>query len=84
MIIDRNQLFNEPIMEKGVKPQLVYSIKHKYKLFRFFITVNILNRIKLAMNDSKIHRYVVFDGPGLFSNTIKKQKNTSQLQHSSV
>ena len=26
------------------------------------------------MNDSKIHRYVVFDGPGLFSNTIQKTK----------
>ena len=70
MIIDSNQLFNEPILKMKVKPQLVYLIRNKYKIFRFFITVNILNKIFLAMNYSKMDRYVVFDGPGLLSNTI--------------
>ena len=70
MIIDSNQLFNEPILKMKVKPQLVYNIRNKYKIFRFFITVNILNKIFLAMNYSKMDRYVVFDGPGLLSNTI--------------
>ena len=55
-----------------VKPQLVYNIRNKYKIFRFFITVNILNKIFFAMNHSKMDRYVVFDGPGLLSNTIYK------------
>ena len=72
MITDSNQLFNEPILKMKVKPQLVYNIRNKYKIFRFFITVNILNKIFLAMNHSKIDRYVVFDGPGLLSNTIYK------------
>ena len=50
MTIDRNLLFNEPtlqmhrnvpILMKERKPQFVYNIKTKYKLLRFFISVNI-------------------------------------------
>ena len=83
MTIDRNLLFNEPtlqmhtyvpILKKAMKPQFVYYIKKKYKLLRFFITVDILNKVKLAMNDFKIHRYVVFDGPDLLSDNISKRK----------
>ena len=83
MTIDRNLLFNEPtpqmhtyvpILEEAMKPQFVYNIKNKYKLLRFFISVNILNKVKLAMNDLKIHRYVVFDGPDLLSDNIGKRK----------
>ena len=88
MTIDKNQLFNEPtlgtgiyepILEKGMKPQFVYNIKKKYELFRFFIVVNILNKVILAMNDSKIHRYVVFDGPGLICDTIHKRKTQKYI-----
>ena len=83
MTIDRNLLFNEPtlqrytyvpILMKAMKPQFMYNIKKKYKILRFFITVDILNKVKLAMNDLKNHRYVVFDGPDLLSDNIGKRK----------
>ena len=58
--------------KEGNKPELVYNIRKKFEIFRFFITVNILHKIVIEKNDSKIHRLVVFDGPGLLFDTLSE------------
>ena len=73
MTIDRHAIFNEPIFEKGEKAELIYNIEKKFELFRFFITVHILNKILLEINDSQKQRYLIFDGPSLLSDAIQKR-----------
>ena len=72
MIVDKNELFNEHIVKQRNKPELMYNIRKKFELFRFFITVNILHKIVIEMNDLKTHRFVVFDGPGLLFDTLSE------------
>ena len=48
-----NKVFNEPILGKGVRPYSIYSIKKKFILYRYFVTVKILHKIILTINDLK-------------------------------
>ena len=76
MTIDQNEIFNEAILHKyhKLQPELVYNIKQKYVLERFYIRVNTLDTIILRMNNSETNRYVVIDGPGVLCNTLSQTK----------
>ena len=84
MTIDRNEIFNEPIMrnqlsiesilQKVAKLELIYKVKEKFKLLRYFIKVKIVNNILLKINDSKTLQFKIFDDPGLLANTISETK----------
>ena len=71
MIMDRCQLNNVvSTLHEIVRPELVYKIREKYTVFRFFISVKKLNKIVIKIIKSKMHRYVVSDGPVLLTDTM--------------
>ena len=81
-ILDRHYLFNSGGLEVKITDINISSILKyafhphtHYHLFRFYVAVRKLDKIIIWMNESVMFRYIVFDGPGLLSDTLHKSGN---------
>ena len=81
-VVDRYYLFNSggldaKITDFNISSILKYAFSPHthYYLFRFYVAVRKLDKIIIWINESVMLRYIVFDGPGLLSDTLYKSGN---------
>ena len=81
-ILDRHYLFNSggidaKITDINISSILKYAFHPHthYHLFRFYVAVRKLDKIIIWINESMMFRYIVFDGPGLLSDTLHNSGN---------
>ena len=75
MIIDFDEPVNVPILQRKLRPHLVYKVKHKHTVLRYLISIRKLDHMIIKMTCSSTVRYVVHDGPGLFSDILHLSDN---------
>ena len=70
-ILDRDQLVNTHVHQwTQLSPELVYNVKRKYTLYRYFIAVSKFDCIIIKIKESNKFRYDIYDGPGLLADTL--------------
>ena len=82
-IFDRHYILNsegpKPIpnidMSSILKFVFYPDTNAQHYLFRFYVAVRKLDNIIIWLSESKMSRYVVFDGPGLLSDTLQNPGN---------
>ena len=81
-IFDRHCLFNSGRLDAKITGANILSILKyafyphtHYYLLRFHVAVRKLDKIIIWLNESRMFRYVAFDGPGFLSDTLHKSSN---------
>ena len=75
-VVDNKLIYNlfDAVKKLGkVKPNIIYKVK-KYILLSYFLQVKKLGQIFVQTKFIK-HKYMIYDGPGILAETLRKQNN---------